>query len=60
MGPRCSSAETQVVTGATLLQLILYRYSQTCIKRSVLGERKKWPYKTDDLLKEGQFICNYL
>jgi hypothetical protein len=27
-------------------------YSQTCIKRSPLGLRKKLPFKTGDLLKE--------
>ena len=27
-------------------------YSQTCIKRSPLGQRKKWSFKTVDLLKE--------
>jgi hypothetical protein len=30
-------------------------YSQTCIKRSFLGQLK-WPYKTSDLLKKVQFI----
>ena len=31
-------------------------YSQTCIKRSHLGQRKKWPYKISDLLEDVQFI----
>jgi hypothetical protein len=31
-------------------------YSQTCIKRSPLGQRKSGPVKTGDLLKEVQFI----
>jgi len=25
-------------------------YRQTCIKRSPFGQRKKWSFKTDDLL----------
>jgi len=37
-----------------------FSYSQTCFKRSPLGQRKKWPYKTGDLLKEVQFILNLL
>ena len=32
----------------------------TCIKRSPLGKRKKWPYKTGVLLKEVQFIWIFL
>ena len=31
-------------------------YSQTCIKRSPLGQKKEWSFKTCDLLKEVQFI----
>ena len=31
-------------------------YSQYCIKRSPLGQRKKWSFKTGDHLKEVQFI----
>ena len=27
-----------------------YIYSQTCIKRSPLGQRKKWPFNTGDCL----------
>ena len=42
--------------GVTRLCYILYLHSQTCIKRSLLEQRKKWPYKTGDLLKEVQFI----
>ena len=34
-------------------------YSQTCIKRSFLGQLK-WPYKTSDLLKKVQFLCIFL
>ena len=35
-------------------------YRQTFIKRSVtFGTRKKWPYKTGDLLKEVQFVWNF-
>jgi hypothetical protein len=26
------------------------QYSQTCVNRSPLGPRKKWPYMTDDLI----------
>jgi hypothetical protein len=33
-------------------------YNQTCIKRTPLEKRKKWPYKTSDLLKEVKFIWN--
>jgi hypothetical protein len=36
------------------------KYRQTCIKRSPLGKRKKWTFKTGDLLKEIQLICNFL
>jgi hypothetical protein len=39
--------------------LPLYTNSQTCIKRSLLGQ-KKWLYKTVDLLNEVQFIWNFL
>ena len=35
-------------------------YSQTSIKRQPLGQWKKLPYKTDDFLKEIQFIWNFL
>jgi hypothetical protein len=28
-------------------------YNQTCIKRSPLGQRKKRPYKTGDLLRDS-------
>jgi hypothetical protein len=31
-----------------------------CIKRSPLGQRKKWSYKTGDLLKEVQFKWTFL
>jgi len=34
--------------------------SQTCIKRSTLGQRKRWSFKTGDLLKEVQFMQNFL
>ena len=33
-----------------------YMYSQICINRSSLGQKKKWSDKTSDLLKEVQFI----
>ena len=33
-----------------------WRYSQTCIKRSLSGQRKKWSFKTGHLLNEVQFI----
>jgi hypothetical protein len=36
------------------------KYSQTCIKRSPLVQRKKWSYKTGDLLKEVQFKWTFL
>ena len=36
------------------------KYSQTCIKRSPFTFGTKWPYKTGDLLKEVQFIWNFL
>jgi hypothetical protein len=36
------------------------QYSQTYIKRSLFGQRQKWSFKTGDLLKEVQFICNFL
>jgi hypothetical protein len=35
-------------------------YSQTSIKRPPFGQWKKLPYKTDDFLKEIQFIWNFL
>jgi len=31
--------------------MYIQTYSQTCINRSPLGQ-KRWPYKTGDLLKE--------
>jgi hypothetical protein len=42
------------------IKAYIYNYGPTCIKRSHLGQRKKWPYKTGDLLKEVQFIWNFL
>ena len=34
-----------------------YKYSQTCIKRSpLIGTKKKWPYKTGDILKSQTCI----
>ena len=43
------------------LRCIFYKLtcSQTCIKRSFLGQ-KKWSYKTGDLLIEVQFIWYFL
>ena len=35
-------------------------FNQTCIKRSVLGQRKKWSSKTSDLLIKVSFIWNFL
>jgi hypothetical protein len=32
------------------------RYNQPCIKRSPLGQRKNWPFKTGNLLNEVKFI----
>jgi len=40
--------------------IIRLMHSQTCIKRSPLGSRKKMVHKTCDLLKEVQFIWNIL
>jgi hypothetical protein len=37
-----------------------HMYSQICIKRSPMVERKKRPYKTGDLLREVQFLRNFL
>lgn len=34
--------------------------NQTCIKRSHFQTKKKWYFKTDDLLKEEQFIWNFI
>ena len=31
-------------------------YSQTCIKKPSTGHNKMWPYKTNDLFIEVQFI----
>jgi hypothetical protein len=36
------------------------RSSQSCIKKSPLGQRKKWSFKTGDLLKQVQFMWNCL
>ena len=30
------------------------------VLRGHLGAKKKWPYKTGDLLKEVQFVWNFL
>ena len=35
--------------------MCICKYSQTCIKRSPLGQRQ-WSFKTGDLLKEDPFI----
>ena len=34
-------------------------YSQTCNRSSPFWTKKKWPYKTGDLLKEMQCIWNF-
>jgi len=34
--------------------------SNTCIMKSPFGTKKKWPYKTGDLLKEVKFIRHFL
>jgi len=31
-------------------------FSQTCIERTPFGNRKRWSFKTGDLLQEAQFI----
>ena len=37
-------------------EVVIVYNSQTCIKRSRLGQSKKWSSKTGDLSKEVQFI----
>jgi len=39
--------------------MLINEYSQTRIKRTLLGQIK-WSSKTGDLLKEVQFIWNFL
>jgi hypothetical protein len=36
------------------------KYSQTYFKRLPLGQRKKWSFKRGDLLKEDEFIWNFV
>ena len=47
-------------TFSSIKNIIFCIYSQTCIKRVrvrvIFGTEKKWPYKTDGLLKEVHFI----
>ena len=42
--------------GGIVLNKDNIRYSQTCIKRTLLGQRKNRFFKTGDLLKEVEFI----
>ena len=45
-----------ILLGTTCSPIQKINYSQTCIKRSPFGTKKKLPYKTCELLKKVQFI----
>jgi len=49
----CKTFSTQITAFNT-------EYGQTCIKMSPLGQGKSGSFKSGDLLKEVQFIWNFL
>jgi len=66
--PLCYCDPTKAIVNKTqcagkfvvYVRIVSVFYSQAWVKRSHLGSKKKWSFKTGDLLKKVQFIWNFV